>query len=108
MKDKNHGVVVAPGAGFCPGVKKAIDCVLHLEAAGKKPIYTIGPLIHNKQVTDMLAEKGITSIDELSQAKDKNGVLVIRAHGITPEFGGGAVSGYGSGGFHLPFGKESA
>ncbi len=86
MKDKNHGVVVAPGAGFCPGVKKAIDCVLHLEAAGKKPIYTIGPLIHNKQVTDMLAEKGITSIDELSQAKDKNGVLVIRAHGITPEF----------------------
>lgn len=86
MKDKNHGVTVAPGAGFCPGVKKAIDCVLRLEASGKKPIYTIGPLIHNKQVTDMLGEKGISSIDKLEEAKDKNGVLVIRAHGITPEF----------------------
>ncbi len=86
MKDKNHGVIVAPGAGFCPGVKKAIDCVLRLEAEGKKPVYTIGPLIHNKQVTDMLCEKGIFSIDTLEEAKDKNGVLVIRAHGITPEF----------------------
>lgn len=86
MRDKDQGVTVAPGAGFCPGVKKAIDCVLELEAAGKKPVYTIGPLIHNKQVTDSLESKGITSIDTLDQAKDKNGVLVIRAHGITPEF----------------------
>ena len=86
MKDKNHGVIVAPGAGFCPGVKKAIDSVLRLEAAGKKPVYTIGPLIHNKQVTDMLEQKGISAINELKEAKDKNGVLVIRAHGITPEF----------------------
>ena len=86
MKDKNHGVIVAPGAGFCPGVKKAIDSVLRLEAEGKKPVYTIGPLIHNKQVTDMLEQKGITAINELKEATDKNGVLVIRAHGITPEF----------------------
>lgn len=86
MTDKDHGVTVAPGAGFCPGVKKAIDCVLELEAAGKKPVYTIGPLIHNRQVTENLEAKGITSIDTLDQAKNKNGVLVIRAHGITPEF----------------------
>jgi len=86
MKDKDHGVFVAPGAGFCPGVKKAIDCVLELEAAGKKPVYTIGPLIHNKQVTDMLETKNITSIEALTEAKDKKGVLVIRAHGITPQF----------------------
>lgn len=86
MTDKDQGVTVAPGAGFCPGVKKAIDCVLELEAAGKKPVYTIGPLIHNKQVTDSLEAKGITAIETLDQAKDKNGVLVIRAHGITPEF----------------------
>jgi 4-hydroxy-3-methylbut-2-enyl diphosphate reductase len=86
MKDKDQGVIVAPCAGFCPGVKKAIDCVLQLEAAGKKPVYTIGPLIHNKQVTDDLEAKGITSIDTLDQTKNKNGVLVIRAHGITPQF----------------------
>lgn len=86
MKDKNNGVIVAPGAGFCPGVKKAIDSVLRLEAAGKTPVYTIGPLIHNKQVTDMLEQKGIRAINELKEAQNKKGVLVIRAHGITPEF----------------------
>lgn len=84
--ENEQGVTVAKSAGFCPGVKGAIDKVLELEASGKKPIYTLGPLIHNKQVTDMLAAKHITSIDHPSQATDKSGVLVIRAHGITPAF----------------------
>ena len=79
-------VIVAKTAGFCPGVKRAIDKVLELEASGKKPVYTIGPLIHNKQVTDMLRAKQITAINSPSEAADKNGVLVIRAHGITPTF----------------------
>lgn len=84
--EKEQDVTVAKSAGFCPGVKRAIDKVLELEAAGKKPVYTIGPLIHNKQVTDMLAAKQITSIDRPQEAADKAGVLVIRAHGITPSF----------------------
>lgn len=84
--DKEQGVSVAKSAGFCPGVKGAIDKVLELEASGKKPIYTLGPLIHNKQVTDMLAAKQITSVERPEHAADKNGVLVIRAHGITPQF----------------------
>lgn len=84
--DKDQGVTVAKSAGFCPGVKGAIEKVLELEASGKKPIYTLGPLIHNKQVTDMLAAKQITSVDRPEQATNKSGVLVIRAHGITPAF----------------------
>ena len=84
--DKDFGVTVAKSAGLCPGVKGAIEKVLELEASGKKPIYTLGPLIHNKQVTDMLALKHITSVDTPAQATDKSGVLVIRAHGITPAF----------------------
>ena len=84
--DKDQGVTVAKSAGFCPGVKGAIEKVLELEASGKHPIYTLGPLIHNKQVTDMLAAKQITSVDRPEQATDKSGVLVIRAHGITPAF----------------------
>lgn len=84
--NKKPDVIVAKRAGFCPGVKRAIDKVLELEAAGKKPVYTIGPLIHNKQVTDMLAAKQISAIDTPAQAADKSGVLVIRAHGITPKF----------------------
>ena len=85
MNEEND-IIIAKSAGFCPGVKRAIECVLELEAQGIKPIYTIGPLIHNKQVTDSLEEKGIKAIENLSQAIDKNGVLVIRAHGITPAF----------------------
>lgn len=84
--EKDLGVTVAKSAGFCPGVKGAIDKVLELEASGKKPIYTLGPLIHNKQVTDMLAAKHITAVERPEQAADKSGVLVIRAHGITPAF----------------------
>ena len=84
--DTKTDVIVAKRAGFCPGVKGAIEKVLELEAAGKKPVYTIGPLIHNKQVTDMLAAKQISAIDTPDQAADKSGVLVIRAHGITPQF----------------------
>ena len=85
MKE-NYGVSVAKSAGFCPGVRRAVDKALELEADGKKPIYTLGPLIHNKQVTDALAAKNITSIDSLSAVKNKNATLVIRAHGITPQF----------------------
>ena len=86
MNTPNQDVIVAKRAGFCPGVKRAIEKVLELEAAGKTPVYTLGPLIHNKQVTDMLSAKNITSIDRPEQAADKSGVLVIRAHGITPKF----------------------
>ncbi|MBQ2313047.1 MAG: 4-hydroxy-3-methylbut-2-enyl diphosphate reductase, partial [Elusimicrobiaceae bacterium] len=76
----------AKSAGFCPGVKNAIERVLQLSEKGKKPVYTVGPLIHNKQVTQMLEKKDIFTINNLNEATDKNGVLVIRAHGITPEF----------------------
>ena len=83
---EDNNILIAKSAGFCPGVKRAIECVLELEKQGHRPIYTVGPLIHNKQVTDNLEAKGIKAIENLSEATDKNGVLVIRAHGITPAF----------------------
>lgn len=84
--EEKYKITIASSAGFCPGVKNAIERVLHLSKEGKKPVYTVGPLIHNKQVTQMLEKKDIFTINKLSEATDKNGVLVIRAHGITPEF----------------------
>lgn len=83
---KDYKITIAKSAGFCPGVKNAIERVLQLSEKGKKPVYTVGPLIHNKQVTQMLEKKDIFTINNLNEATDKNGVLVIRAHGITPEF----------------------
>lgn len=83
---KKDDVIVAQCAGFCPGVKRAIDRVLELETQGHAPIYTVGPLVHNTQVTDLLATKQITAISHPREAVNPKGVLVIRAHGITPQF----------------------
>lgn len=82
---KHFGVTLARTAGFCPGVKKAIDRVLELARAGNEPIYTLGPLIHNTQVIQMLEEKNIRAVKSVDELRGKKGVIVIRAHGITPE-----------------------
>lgn len=82
--DKKVQINVAKSAGFCPGVKKAIDTVLELAKHSTKKIYTIGPLIHNRQVIETLKEKNIDSVNSLDEIKDKNCILVIRAHGIPP------------------------
>ena len=78
-------ITVASTAGFCPGVKNAIDKVLELAKSAKKPIYTLGPLIHNRQVIETLREKNIRAVNDVSEIKDKDAILVIRAHGIPPE-----------------------
>ena len=84
--EENYKITIASSAGFCPGVKNAIERVLQLAEHGKKPVYTVVPLIHNKQVKQMLEKKDIFTINNLNEAVDKKGTLVIRAHGITPEF----------------------
>ncbi|MCM2267950.1 MAG: 4-hydroxy-3-methylbut-2-enyl diphosphate reductase [Elusimicrobiales bacterium] len=78
-------ITVAKSAGFCPGVKNAIDKVLELAKHSKKTIYTLGPLIHNKQVIETLKEKNIHAVNSPSEIKEKHAILVIRAHGIPPE-----------------------
>ena len=55
MEARPH-IKVASTAGFCPGVKNAIDKALELAKSRKKPIYTLGPLIHNRQVIETLRE----------------------------------------------------
>lgn len=84
MPGKNKDLIIAKSAGFCPGVKKAIDAVLALAQESNAPIYTLGPLIHNKHVIQTLEEKNVHTITSLDEIKDKKGILVIRAHGITP------------------------
>ncbi len=75
-------IEIAEGAGFCFGVERAIR--LTEEAAEKYgKLYTLGPLIHNKTVTDSLEKKGIMIANEVSDAAGKP--LVIRSHGVTEE-----------------------
>lgn len=77
-------LIIAKNAGFCPGVKQAIDQVLELSKKTGKKIYTLGPLIHNKEVIKSLEEKNIFSVEKAEDIKEENAILVIRAHGIAP------------------------
>ncbi|MDQ7782153.1 MAG: 4-hydroxy-3-methylbut-2-enyl diphosphate reductase [Desulfomonilaceae bacterium] len=75
---------LANTAGFCMGVRRAVDMVLDLQrAAPPVPIVTYGPLIHNPQTLDLLASRGIRQVSSL-EAIDR-GTVVIRAHGISPQ-----------------------
>ena len=77
-------VKVAKSAGFCIGVKRAVELVLRVadEHRGRR-IFTHGPLIHNPQTVDMLRERGIGVMDSLSECEPKD-IVVIRSHGISP------------------------
>lgn len=79
-------VVLAKNAGFCKGVKSAVDTAIKLaEEHGK--IFTLGELVHNELVTEYLRKKGAICIS-LSEAKNlKAGdVALIRAHGVPKQF----------------------
>jgi 4-hydroxy-3-methylbut-2-enyl diphosphate reductase len=65
------------------GVRRAMELVLTEVNRKKGPLFTFGPLIHNNQVLDLLASKGVKAIDDLRGLT--NGAIVIRAHGIPPE-----------------------
>lgn len=70
---------VAESAGFCFGVKRAIE--MAYEAIGVEPkLYSYGQLIHNKTVTDDLASKGLEIVESLDGLTE--GTLLIRSHGV--------------------------
>ena len=79
-------VVLAKNAGFCKGVKNAVDTAVKLaEEYGK--IFTLGELVHNELVTEYLREKGAIciSLEEANDLKEGD-VALIRAHGIPKQF----------------------
>src|SRR5271157_5477075 len=82
------GVKLAKTAGFCMGVRRAVDLVLDIaQRKGKEDIYTYGPLIHNPQTVELLRTRGIipvSSIDDIDAPSTKGATIIIRAHGISP------------------------
>ncbi len=86
-------VIRAQSAGFCWGVERAINIARDYASKGKHPIYTDGPLIHNSQMMEKLQSEGIREVGDyesssalsLNKEDDSNSVLVVRAHGISPE-----------------------
>lgn len=71
--------MVAEHAGFCSGVKKAIE-IAEETAAKNRKVYVYGQLVHNERVIEDLKKKGIVFVDGIEDIPD-NAVTVLRAHG---------------------------
>ncbi len=77
-------VQVAKTAGFCFGVKRAVDMVLEQSENGVKPVYTYGPIIHNDLVVRSLEERGVRVLHDLEElASLQEGTIIIRSHGVS-------------------------
>jgi len=72
-------IKIAKTAGFCFGVRRAID-LAYKTVKGKKLVYTLGPLIHNPQEVKRLSQKGIKPVGSLGKLKKVT--LILRTHGI--------------------------
>ena len=69
----------AKSAGFCVGVKRAINLALKT-AESKEKVYMLGDIVHNEEVVLRIKKAGIKKIDRLGYGNDK--ILLIRAHGV--------------------------
>lgn len=72
-------IILAQSAGFCFGVKRAIE-MAYKQIEKNEKTYSYGPLIHNKEVTGDLEKKGLTIIESLDNIED--GTVLIRSHGV--------------------------
>lgn len=75
-------IVIGKTAGFCYGVKRAVEGAENEIKNSKEPVYCLGEIVHNKQVVEDLTKKGIIFIEDLNDAKGKT---IIRAHGVAKE-----------------------
>ena len=77
-------VIVAKSAGFCFGVKRAVDKVYELIENGESGIYTLGHIIHNEHVVQDLESQGVYAISDIDELEEKQPQkLVIRSHGVS-------------------------
>ncbi len=76
-------IILAETAGFCFGVKRAVDTVYELIEDGNK-VCTLGPIIHNAQLVADLEQKGVRVVENVNDVKNGE-ILVIRSHGVPEE-----------------------
>src|SRR3989338_4520613 len=72
-------ITIAKNAGFCFGVKRAIDTALESSQNKENPVYMLGDIVHNENVVEKIEKTGIKKIKKLSPSQ--KGSLLIRAHG---------------------------
>ena len=78
-------VITAKSAGFCFGVKRAVDMVYD-EAGKDNRVFTLGPIIHNEQVVKDLEKKGVKVLHSVNDIDEgANTTVIIRSHGVSEE-----------------------
>ena len=75
-------VIVGKNAGFCYGVRTAVESARKDLDASSEKLYFLGDIVHNRQVVDELKNKGAIFIDDINEARS---TMVIRAHGVPKE-----------------------
>lgn len=75
-------VRLASKLGFCFGVERAIEMAERVLAQHPEGVYSLGEIIHNRQVVEEFSHKGLKVINDVNQAK---GLVLIRSHGEPPE-----------------------
>lgn len=84
MPNHKKDIQLAKNAGFCYGVKRAVETVKKLKADNPdKNVFVLGELIHNNHVIQALEQLGIRTLTEIPEKGD--GICVIRSHGESPE-----------------------
>lgn len=76
-------VIVAQGCGFCPGVRNAIKIAQQTLTKRNTHTYSLGEIIHNKDVVKQLAKTGLKIAENVKQIP--NGIVIIRSHGAGEE-----------------------
>lgn len=80
--EKINKIVIGKTAGFCYGVKRAVEGAENEVKNSEEQIYCLGEIVHNKQVVEELKNQGITFIEDINDSK---GTTIIRAHGVPKE-----------------------
>ena len=75
-------IEVARYAGVCYGVERALGMAEKAADEARKPVNTLGPLIHNPLVVNDLESIGVSTASSVSEVEE--GTLIIRAHGVVP------------------------
>lgn len=74
-------LITAKSAGFCFGVKRAMEIALDAAQKYSPPLYTLGPLIHNPQAVEYLEQFGIKVKNRVEQIT--KGTVILRSHGVS-------------------------
>lgn len=76
-------ILISQRGGYCYGVQRALDIAQDAASNSRRPIHTLGPLIHNPGVVKRLADAGISPVDDHKIVS--SGTIILRTHGVTPQ-----------------------